>query len=32
MFQVFGLFAIAVADLRTQPHLGEVAAWLNPRL
>lgn len=30
MFQVFGLVAIAVADLGTQPHLGEVAAWLNP--
>ena len=23
-------FAIAVADLGTQPHLGEVAAWLIP--
>ena len=28
----FWLVAIAVADLGTQPHLGEVAVWLNRRL
>ena len=32
VFPSFGLVAIAVADLGTQPHLGEVAAWLNIRL
>ena len=31
VFQVLGLVAIAVADLGTQPHLFEVAAWLNRR-
>ena len=28
----FWLVAIAVADLGTQPHLGEVAVWIIPRL
>lgn len=32
VFPSFGPVAIAVADLGTQPHLCEAAAWLNPRL
>ena len=32
MFPSFWLVAIAVADLGTQPHLGAVAEWLDPRL
>ena len=31
VFPSFGLVAIAVADLGTQPHLCEVAVWLNLR-
>lgn len=31
VFPSFGPVTIAVADLGTQPHFREVAAWLNPR-
>ena len=32
MFPSFGSVAFAVADLGTQPHRREEAAWLSPRL